>query len=238
MTGRGAAWWWCSPTVAPPVGRTRWAARGRRRPGWSPRVRPRSWWTAKHRMCDWVWPSSWPASGCACGAAGAAAGRQPHRRGAHRRLSLGPHEVGRVRMPQGQPADRPRRRADHPRPSQRSAARGAHRRGQGQVDRGVRHGVAGMEPGLFDRGVPVRQERQVEGRRGGRVPRARPAARRARSRWPRRMAQDGRGLVVVAQARQRGRPRRRRGRRLGGDQPAGWPRSVTTSTCSTSSPIR
>ena len=32
-TVRGAAWWWCSPTVAPPVGPIRWAARVPRQPG-------------------------------------------------------------------------------------------------------------------------------------------------------------------------------------------------------------
>ncbi len=127
--------------------------------------------------------------------------------------------VGRTSMPQGQPLDRPRRRPDHPRPPQRAAARRAHRRGQGQVDRGVRHGAAGVESGLRHRGVPVRQERQVESGRGGRVPRTRPAARRARRRRPRGVAQDGRGLVVVAQARHRGRPRRGRRRRLGRDRP-------------------
>ena len=57
-TGRAAAWSWCSPTVAPPVGPTRWAARARPRPGWSPRVRPRWSWTAKRLMSGWVWPAS------------------------------------------------------------------------------------------------------------------------------------------------------------------------------------
>ena len=67
---------------------------------------------------------------------------------------------------------------------------------------------------------------------------ARPAARRARRRRAGRMAQDGVGLVVVAQGGHRGRPRGGGGRRLGRDRRAGSPRSATTSTCSTSSPIR
>ena len=102
-------------------------------------------------------------------------------------------------MPQGQPLDRPRRRPDHPGAPQRAAAGRAHRAGQGEVDRRVRDGVAGLEPGLRHRGVPVRQEREVEGRRGGGVSRARPAARRARRRRTGAVAQDGRGLVVDAQ---------------------------------------
>ena len=169
--------------------------------------------------------------------AGGAAGAAARRRTDRRRYAASP-DVRRLRMPQGQPLDRPRRRPDHPRPAQRAAARRAHRRGQGQVDGGVRHGAAGVEPRLRRRGVPVRQERQVEGGGGGRVPRTRPAARRARRRRPRGVAQDGRGLVVVAQARHRGRPRRGRRRRLGRDQRGGLPSSATTSTSSTSSPIR
>ena len=103
---------------------------------------------------------------CTCGAAGPAAGRRVSTDRPVRSRAA----VGRLSMPQGQPLDRPRRRPDHPCPPQRSAARRAHRRGQGQVDCGVRHGAAGMEPGLRRRGVPVRQERQVESGRGGRIP--------------------------------------------------------------------
>ena len=52
-------------------------------------------------------------------------------------------------------------------------------------------GVAGVERGLVGCGVPVRQERQVESGRGGRVSRAGPSARRAWGRRSRRVAQDG-----------------------------------------------
>ena len=58
-TGRGAAWWWCSPTAGPPADPIRWAGRGLPQPGWSPRARPRWWSTVKHPTCDSVWPKSW-----------------------------------------------------------------------------------------------------------------------------------------------------------------------------------
>ena len=101
----------------------------------------------------------------------------------------------------GPTAHRSRRRADHQGPSQCPVARGAHRARQGEVHRGVRHGAARLESGFRRRGVPVRQERQVEGGRGGRLSRTRPPARRTRHRRPGAVAQDGLGLVMVAQAR-------------------------------------
>ena len=54
----------------------------------------------------------------------------------------------------------------------------------------------------------------------------------------RRVAQDGLRLVVVAQGRHRGRPRRGGRRGLGRDQAPDRGRGRTTSTCSTSSPTR
>ncbi len=109
---------------------------------------------------------------------------------------------------------------------------------EGQVHRRLRHGAARLEPGLVDRGLPVRQERQVEGRRGERADRARSAARADRRGRPGRLAQDGR----AAGAGRAGRAPRpttpptppRAGRRSSATSP---PRR-TASTCSTSSPTR
>ena len=138
------------------------------------------------------------------------------------------------------PTDRgPRRRADHPGAPQRAGAGGAHRGGQGQVDGRVRDGAAGLERGLRRRGVPVRQERQVESGRGGRFSRrwagcttSRASAGRSNgTRW-------AAGWSWSRKAGQRGRPRRRRPPTAGPRSPAGWRSSATTSTCSTSSPIR
>ena len=77
-------------------------------------------------------------------------------------------------MPQGQPVTVPDDGLTTTGAPQRPAARRPHRPRQGQVDRGVRHGAARLEPGLRRRGVPVRQEREVEGGRGGGLSRTRP----------------------------------------------------------------
>ena len=113
-------------------------------------------------------------------------------------------------MPQGAADVRPRGRADDASAPQPRAARRAHRRDEGQVDGRLRPGAARLEPGLADRGLPVRQEREVEGRRGAGA--ARP--RRERPGRHGRLAQDGRGLVLDPQGRLRRGPRRQRARGL------------------------
>ncbi len=111
-------------------------------------------------------------------------------------------------------------------------------RDEGEVDGRLRARPAGLDPGLADRGVPVRQERQVEGRRGKRAARARAGARADRRGRAGRLAQDGRGLVMDP-ARPAPNPTTpptpaRAGRRSS----ATWPPRRTASTCSTSSPTR
>ena len=133
---------------------------------------------------------------------------------------------------------RARRRAHHPPAPQPPAAGRAHRGDEGQVDGRVRAGAARLEPGLVDRGVPVREVGEVEGRRGGGVPGARPRARRDRRGRARRVAQDGRGLVVGAQARAPTTTTPRRPPRAGRRSAAGSRRRPTRCTCSTSSPTR
>ena len=139
----------------------------------------------------------------------------------------------------GKPRSRPRRRADHPAAPQPAAARRAHRRRQGQVDRRVRDGAAGLEPGLADRGVPVREERQVEGRRGDRASRARPAARARPARAARssgtRWARAGRGSRKPGTEDDHAADGRRG---LGRDQAPARRADATASTCWTSSPTR
>ena len=100
-------------------------------------------------------------------------------------------------MPEGQPRARAGRRADHPAAPQPAAADRPHRRRQGEVDRRVRAGAARLEPGLVDRGLPVREVGQVADRRADRVRAPRPscttrparAARSSGTRW----APAGRG---------------------------------------------
>ena len=138
----------------------------------------------------------------------------------------------------GTAVSRARRRAHHPSAPQPAAARRPHRRRQGQVDGGVRAGAARLEPGLADRGVPVREVGEVEGRRGGGVPGARPLARRDRRGRARRVAQDGRRLVLGAQGGHGGRPRRPGRRGLGRDPPPDRGARPTRCTCSTSSRTR
>ena len=107
--------------------------------------------------CGWAWPGA--LARASCGATPLAtldelarpsvdcAGRGPGR--------TGTQEGG--LMPQGQPSVVPddglttRQRRNRPLLVVHTGA------GQGQVDRRVRAGAAGLEPGLADRGVPVRQ---------------------------------------------------------------------------------
>ena len=104
--------------------------------------------------------------GAPVGAARAAAGRRPDadRPDAVQRRLI---RRGDSSMPQGHPLTVPddglttRARRNAPLLAVHTGA------GQGKVDRRVRDGAAGLEPGLRRRGVPVRQERQVEGGRGG-----------------------------------------------------------------------
>ncbi len=129
-------------------------------------------------------------------------------------------------MPQGQPQRRPARRAHHPAAPQPAAGRGAHRRRQGEVHGRLRAGPARLEPGLVDRGLPVREVRQVAPRGADRL-RA-PAARRGHRPGRHRVAQDGLGLVLVAQAGRRGGPRRAPRPRAGPRSSGGSPPSSTT----------
>ena len=83
----------------------------------------------------------------------------------------------------GQSHHRSRRRAHHPAAPPPGRAGRAHRTRQGQVDRRVRDGVAGLERRLADRGLPVRQvarsggsARRPRSRRSARSPAARPVA--------------------------------------------------------------
>ena len=159
--------------------------------------------------------------GLAGGARDGAGRADPAAGGAGRRRAgrHGPQRTTRrPDVPQGQIAVVPEGRADHAAAAQPAAARGAHRRDEGQVHRRLRDGDARLEPGLVDRGLPVRQERQVEGRRGERAERAGPAARADRRGRPGRLAQDGLRLELVAPRGHRDRPRRRRRRGLGADQ--------------------
>ena len=157
---------------------------------------------------------------------------------AERRCTVRTSARGGGLMPQGQPLDRARRRAHHPAAPQPAAADGAHRRRQGEVDRRLRARAARLEPGLVHRGLPVREVGQVAHRRADRARAPRRAARGDRRGRAGRVAQDGLGLVVVAQA---GRPRTTTPPpppRAGPRSSAGSPRRRTTSTCSTSSPTR
>ena len=98
------------------------------------------------------------------------------------------------------PADRrTRRRPHHPPAPQPPARDGAHRRRQGEVDGRLRDRPARLEPGLADRGLPVREVRQVAHRRADRARAARSAARGDRRGRSGRVAQDGLGLVVDPQ---------------------------------------
>ena len=137
------------------------------------------------------------------------------------------------------PARRPpRRRPHHPAAAQPAARHRPHRRRQGQVDRRLRAGPARLEPGLVDRRVPVRQVRQVADRRADRAGGPRRAARQTGAGRPGGVAQDGLRLVLVAQGRHRGRPRRGRRRGLGRDQAPARRRDARRCTSSTSSPTR
>ncbi|CAM5252519.1 hypothetical protein SFUMM280S_06802 [Streptomyces fumanus] len=75
-------------------------------------------------------------------------------------------EPAAVSADRDEPSVVPDGRTDDPSAAQPAAGRRAHGRGQGQVDGRLRAGAAGLEPGLADRGVPVRQVGEVEGRRG------------------------------------------------------------------------
>ena len=139
------------------AGRPRGPAAGRRR------APPRSSWTARPARCGSGWPARWPASW--------AAPRSRSRSCARTRVSAlvrtGRLQEGRV-MPQGQPSVVPGRRTHHPAAPQPAAGVVHTGAGQGQVDRRLRAGAARLEPGLADRGVPVRQVGEVAGRRGAR----------------------------------------------------------------------
>src|SRR5580693_8619375 len=182
-----------------------WAAPS---PGWPG---PRPWsWTARPAWSGWAWPRRWPPGSAppwsawtSCPPPGAAA-RWP--------AWSGPHADGPPDAP-GTAGTRPRRRAHHPRTAYPPAGRGAHRDRQGQVHRRVRAGLAGLEPGLADRRVPVREVGQVAGRGGERAPHA------GRQRPGRHggLAQDGGGLVLDPAP--PGGPRRPGRRGLGPDHP-------------------
>ena len=107
-------------------------------------------------------PSSSTASPgrCGSGLAGALAALPRRRRALRARTSWRPTSLAGARsapsreaacMPQGQVDDGAGRRADHPPAPQPAAARRAHRRDEGQVDRRLRAGAARLEPGLADR---------------------------------------------------------------------------------------
>ena len=202
---------------------------------WPPTGSPRSSWTARPGRSASAWPPGsplrrprrWSPSPTCPPTASPASCTRP-----------APPEAGH-RSPAG-PARRrrPASTAHHPPAPQPPPAGRAHRGDEGQVDRRVRARAARLEPGLVDRGVPVREVGEVEGRRGDGVPRARTAARADRRGRARRVAQDGRGLVLDPQTGHRRRPRRPGARGLEPRSAAGSRRRPTRSTCSTSSPTR
>ncbi len=123
-----------------------------------------------------------------------------HRPQSHRAQRL--HEGGGL-MPQGRPIAVPddglttRQRRNRPLVMVHTGD------GKGKSTAAFGLAPAGLEPGLADRGLPVREVRQVAHRRAGRARTPRPAARRDRRRRAGRVAQDGVGLVLDPQARRR-----------------------------------
>ena len=121
-------------------------------------------------------------------------------------------------MPEGQPDQRTRRRTDHPAAPQPAAADVHTGDGKGKSTAAFGLALRGWNQGWsigvfqFVKSAKWRIGEQTALETLGRGARA---DRRGR---PGRVAQDGLGLVLVAQGRHRGRPRRRGRRGLGGDQ--------------------
>ena len=158
-------------------------------------------------------PGSWPVSW----AAPAVTLEELRRRLASRgwsRTSSADFEEGRV-MPQGQPSIVPddglttRQRRNRPLLVVHTGD------GKGKSTAAFGLALRGLEPGLADRGVPVRQVREVEGRRGERAARAGGDRARAAPSTGTRWARAGPGCSA---SRAPSRPRGRRPRGLGAGQ--------------------
>ena len=163
----------------------------------------------------------------------ARAGRRPRRGVPSTSAELPPTADGVVRaarsdaieegslMPQGQPRRVPQDGLTTRQRRNRPLLDGAHRRDEGEVDRGVRDGAARLEPGLGHRGVPVREvarsgrsaRRARSGRSAGCTRRPARAGRSSGTRW----ARAGAGRARPAPRRTT--PRRRS--RAGGRSSAG-----------------
>ena len=150
--------------------------------------------TARPAGCGWAWPAGWPST---CGAE-----HVPRRRGQRRRaLTVRSRPEAERPDAAGTAARRTRRRAHHAAAPQPAALMVHTGDGKGKSTAAFGLALRGWNQGWSIGGLPVREVGQVAHRRADRARTPRRAARRDRRGRPGRVAQDGLGLVLVAQGR-------------------------------------